>query len=286
MAKVGKKTGTRGQSGSRNGNTGPASGRKAPRRATAKSAKPTAVPAPAGEPEHVALAEVRALRDELRAARRELGEALAALHGDVRTLREEARALRGATGDATESAARPPQEHEEREQRPNRLGVTVVPEVVVADLDTDTPAAEAGLQRGDVVVEVNGRAIRTGSDLADLVDEMPKGGDVTFQIRRGSENLVRSLELPPRTEGESAPRFGVTLALAPVVVEVLDDSPAATAGLLPGDVIESANGQPVQTGDELHSVVHALPEGAELVLVVTRGDGSLEFVVRLDPLPE
>jgi S1-C subfamily serine protease len=54
------------------------------------------------------------------------------------------------------------------------------------------------------------------------------------------------------------------------------------AGLFRGDVIEDAHGHPVHSGDQLFSVVHALPEGADVMLVGMRNGPRHEPLVHLD----
>jgi hypothetical protein len=307
MAKAGKKeTGPR-QPASRGGAGGRAA--KAPAKGRASRApevvaavevvevRPAATPAAGtgasgGEvARHLrdALADVAALRDELRTARAEVATLVGALKAEaldgVRRLGAEVAALRsrvaetradgGPAGGAGGQAAAEP------EAKKNRFGATVAAGVVIADVAADSPADAAGLLRGDVIEEANGHAVHSGADLRDRADRVAAGEELTLQLRRGGELLVRTVKLGEPAAG-GGNRFGVTVAPGVVVAAVFAGSPAAAAGLARGDVIEEADGQVVHSGDEFLSVVHARPEGADVGLVVTRTGERRELVARLD----
>jgi S1-C subfamily serine protease len=76
-------------------------------------------------------------------------------------------------------------------------------------------------------------------------------------------------------------RLGVTVGPGVVVAEVLPDTPAAAAGLAPGDVIDDLNGTPVQSGEELRDAVHRLKDDA-VVLRVTRAGEVREVRAKLE----
>lgn len=63
--------------------------------------------------------------------------------------------------------------------------------LVVVDVDSDKPAADAGLQPGDVILKVNQRSVNTPGELASLVREMgAKRGAIMMQIKRGNSTLI------------------------------------------------------------------------------------------------
>ena len=71
-----------------------------------------------------------------------------------------------------------------------------------------------------------------------------------------------------------------------IIVAVQPESPAAAAGLRPGDVIESVGGAPVQTTDEVQSKVANSTVGQELAMTIRRGGQSQEIGVVPAPLPD
>ena len=66
-----------------------------------------------------------------------------------------------------------------------------------------------------------------------------------------------------------------------VVRDVAPDSPAAAAGIQPGDLIVSVDGQPVRGVTQLRARILAIQPGTEVVVEVVRGDETLAFDVVL-----
>ncbi|MBX9579686.1 MAG: PDZ domain-containing protein [Gemmataceae bacterium] len=163
----------------------------------------------------------------------------------------------------------------------NRLGLTVAPGVVIAEVEADSLAADLELVKGDVIEAVNGADVASGPGLRDAIAALSGGGDLSVRVRRGdhSKDIVTRLGEPK--DGEAGGRLGATVAAGVVVAEVMPGSPAAAAGVEPGDVVEEANGQEVASGDQLRAVVQALPPDGEAVLSVTRAGESREVVIQL-----
>ncbi|HEY7139435.1 MAG TPA: DegQ family serine endoprotease [Methylomirabilota bacterium] len=61
--------------------------------------------------------------------------------------------------------------------------------VVVRDVEADSPAADAGLREGDVIVEVNHHAVRSATDMHRQIDELAKGTPVLMLVHRGDSSL-------------------------------------------------------------------------------------------------
>jgi serine protease Do len=85
---------------------------------------------------------------------------------------------------------------------------------------------------------------------------------------------------------ELAESFGMPQPRGALVSQVLPDSPAATAGLQPGDVILSFNGREVPTSSSLPPLVGATPVGESAGLVVLRRGERVELTIKIDELPE
>ena len=82
-----------------------------------------------------------------------------------------------------------------------RIGISYTAdgnEAVLAEITEGSPAQEAGLQAGDVVLSINGTETKTGEDLKKYWDEYPMDGStLSMVIRRGSEE--KTIELVPKT---------------------------------------------------------------------------------------
>jgi len=184
-----------------------------------------------------------------------------------------------------ERPAEPPAATTAEPEGHNRLGVTVDPGVVVAEVDAGSPGALAGLVRGDVINTVNGTPIVTGMELRDLIHNHTDQTPVTLRVTHGEvarEIQVALAEANEEKSSEGRNRLGVTVDPAVVVAEVEPGTPAATAGLMRGDIINTLNDTTILTGAQLRQVVHSLGEFAEITLRFTRGGEGHEAKTRLD----
>ncbi len=148
-----------------------------------------------------------------------------------------------------------------------------------------SPAAAAGLRTGDVITVVNSKPIAYWEDLERAVADS-NGRPLTLRVRR--EGAEQALTMSPRRKAVTDPIFkearevwdiGAGPQLIPQISSVASDSPAARAGLQPGDVAVAVAGQPVYTPEDLVEAIRTRPgqpfdiaverEGKRLVLKVT-----------------
>lgn len=100
----------------------------------------------------------------------------------------------------------------------NKLGLGDTKGVLVAAVTPDGPAAKAGIEADDVILEVDGKAVAAPEDVKSVVADKKEGDKLTFKIRRGEETLDKTVEvavgpmgLPPGVffrEFRSEPRAG------------------------------------------------------------------------------
>jgi serine protease Do len=74
------------------------------------------------------------------------------------------------------------------------LGLAKAEGVVITSVQPGSPSDEAGLQRGDVISEVNRRPVRTLSDYEKAVSEAGKDKNLLFLVRRGEGSLFLALK--------------------------------------------------------------------------------------------
>ncbi|MBE0401544.1 DegQ family serine endoprotease [Halomonas sp. FME1] len=175
---------------------------------------------------------------------------------------------------------------------------------LIADLDPEGPAAQGGLQAGDVIIEVNGEEVERSSSLPRLIGRGEPGSEVALTLIRDGEEISQSVELGnwPDAEGQSDQassnnqvRLGVTVAEVgeeareqlniPGGVEVRQvepDSVAADAGIRPGDVLVSVDHRSVSSSDELMKIVEGLPSDRAIPIRLFREGRSLFVALRLE----
>jgi serine protease Do len=175
--------------------------------------------------------------------------------------------------------------------------------VLIGDVLSNGPAAQAGLQTGDVILSMNGEAVTDTHTFRLKVASLAPGTEVRLKVlRKGSEIEVpvKLGEMPADkseklgdSAGQSSAMEGVVLdELTPearhdlnlpdstkgvVIVQVDPGTPAADAGLQRGDVIQEVNKKPVTSVRQFEDAVRAAGQ-APILLLVNRA-GSTAFVV-------
>ena len=176
---------------------------------------------------------------------------------------------------------------------------------LVSEVTPGSPAAKAGLQRGDVIVTFDGKQVESAHDLATLVAATPVGKNVSVMILRdGNKQTVpltvgrmpsdevqegKAESLKQGTWGmqlqdvtpEVARHYGLKTDHGVLVADVHPGSRAAEAGLRPGDVLLEVNRQPVRSVADLQQVLAKAEEKTQFLLLVQREQG--DFFVALVP---
>jgi serine protease Do len=176
--------------------------------------------------------------------------------------------------------------------------------VIISDITPGSPAIAAGLQIGDVIVGVDGKAVDNLPRLSFHFYTRETGDKVRLDILRGKERLtfdVRVMEPPHDMDQIAAladPEKNLVQSIGIVGVEIDKKIAASTpelrdpfgiivaarsAGasievpLNTGDVIRTLNGEPMTTLDRLRTALKSLPPGSPVVLQIQR-DAKLLFI--------
>ena len=160
------------------------------------------------------------------------------------------------------------------------LGWPSVP-VTIKAVSPNSPAAEAGLQPNDVIVSVGHRPTRSLDQVQAYLNSNA-GQPIGLTIQRGGQTL--HISLTPRALDQTAQEqaAGVTLIdeLPIVITGVSSDSPAAQAGLQPGDAILALDGESIRTVQQMLDYVQS-HAGQSINLTVRRA--GQRFNVTLTP---
>jgi serine protease Do len=169
---------------------------------------------------------------------------------------------------------------------------------LVQFVEEGKPAEKAGIRHGDVIVEIDGKAIRNNRELIDYISYRPVGSDVRITlIRNGQRQTVTAKTAERPLEGGDEERdpaatvepvrdkLGLTVvnlnstmrtqynipeALRGVVVtDVKNVSPAGEANISEGDVISEVQGQRVNSVEEFRAAINKLRSGQRVRMYVS-----------------
>ncbi len=162
--------------------------------------------------------------------------------------------------------------------------------IVVDDVETDSPAAKAGLQPGDVVVKFCGEPVKDDESLREKVLARPPGEAVKVDVLRKDKPLALTATLAatsrPLKLGTERPIIGVSLGEpregegAPIA-RISTGSPAERAGLKVGEVIAKADGKPITGTGTLSDLLSEKKSGDKVALVVRRDGKEVEVQVEV-----
>ncbi|MGE5238486.1 MAG: DegQ family serine endoprotease [Chloroflexota bacterium] len=174
---------------------------------------------------------------------------------------------------------------------------------LVAEVIEGSPAQKAGIARGDVILEFDGKEVTESRDLPRIVASTPVGKSVTVKyLRDGKPDSLKvtvaqmqskeeiAAVSPHKPLGmtvqnitpETAQALGLRSSAGVVVAGVEPGSPAAEAGIQRGDVIVEANRKSVRDVDDLQREIAKAREDNKtggVLLFIQRGQSSLYAAV-------
>ena len=177
-------------------------------------------------------------------------------------------------------------------------------DAVITDVYASSPAAAVGLKPGDRVLAVNGRPVESYLQLLRRVAILAPGSETKLTIQRGKTTRDVTVKMGERPAPEAAPvagaggpteRWGLvlqdlsdsvarTLGLTPfcgvLVSGVVPSSPAQTAGIKTGDIINEVNRVKVQDLQSFRVAVESTEADQDLLVRFQRGDSNRYVAVR------
>ena len=176
---------------------------------------------------------------------------------------------------------------------------------LVAKVLDNSPAAAAGLEVGDVIVEFNGKPVMRSSGLPPLVGRAKVGKEAQVVVIRNKErrqigvniaqlpteitqaaytpedNVIEESALGMKVEALSADASKRLRIEAGVqVVQVDATGPASEAGIQKGDVITMIDNKPVESVSEFEAVANGLKSGKSVAMLVQRRAGPVFLAIR------
>ncbi len=172
------------------------------------------------------------------------------------------------------------------------LGVMLAnqPRPTVAEVVPGSPAEKAGLQVGDVITAVDANETKDVDTFAEAIRKRNAGDKVKLTLERGGRTIAVEVVLAKRFEEEAPPArlepkvapptrpyLGMTIeeGQGVVVVSVLEDAPAAKAGIRKGDQLRKIGGKPVADLEAVDRVLAGLMPGQRIEVEVERAGRML-----------
>ena len=183
--------------------------------------------------------------------------------------------------------------------------------LLISRVVAESPADKVGVVRGDIILSVDGQAINTVLELREYLADQDPETDVTLIVQHGDDQKTLTATLGERNgtpylgvvpcgghlrmgefPGERLERKffaqpGIMMMTGEVVViEVVEDSPAAEAGLQAGDVIVTVDRQALDEDHDLTTVITGFAPGDVVILEITRDDQPETLTVTLGEHPD
>lgn len=184
------------------------------------------------------------------------------------------------------------------------FGLSMPSGALVAGVESDGPAAKAGIERGDIITKFNGETVHDEHELPEMVAATPIGRQVPIEVIRNGKHVtlnaniavlkeqqVASAENPSEAGAswglqvrdltpELAQQLGLHSSKGVVVTGVKQDSPAADANLQQGDQILEINHKKIGSADEFATLARqAQKSKSQALLLVQRGNATLYTVI-------
>jgi len=190
------------------------------------------------------------------------------------------------------------------------FGLSKTAGALVSDVFKGSPAQKAGIKRGDIIIELNGREVRSVSMLRNQVAQSKVGSKVELKYVRDKEKKrvkVLIAELPgeftevsssaPEEDGNKGGLTGLSVTeLTPaiarqlgvnaneggvVVMKVDEGSPAREAGIKKGDIIQEVDRHKIRSYEDWKEVISGIGNSEMLVVFINRG--GRRFYVAVKP---
>jgi serine protease Do len=175
---------------------------------------------------------------------------------------------------------------------------------LVADVQANSPAARAGIQHGDVIVEFKGQKIKDVNELPLLVANTPPQTEVEVKLIRHAQEQAVQLkvdelkeeqqqaatggdisegkpglavqELPP----DLSRKLGLPNGQGVLVANVEEGTPAHEAGIQRGDVILEVNQQQVTNVQDYQAALGRKGDANTMLLLIRRGENTVYMALR------
>lgn len=189
------------------------------------------------------------------------------------------------------------------------LKLTDVKGSLVADVMPNSPAAKAGLMRGDVILSFNGKAVNENDELPLMVAETEIGKDVDVEVIRAGKKETVKIKIEELAEDvdnsedeklvspieesilgltvqdltpDLARGIGIEDTKGVIVTDVAADSPAMLAGLKPRDIILEIASTPIASVKDFKQATKGVAANKPLLILLRRGGNTIFLTLKVE----
>ncbi|MBX7067352.1 MAG: DegQ family serine endoprotease [Parachlamydiales bacterium] len=180
--------------------------------------------------------------------------------------------------------------------------------VLISDVVKGSPAANAGIQQGDIILQYNGKPVKNVTKFRNDIAMMNPGQSIQLKIMRNGKPMTLTVELGCQNDGEVisaeltqklgielenltpewASRLGYSSDVNGIVIsKVKQGSPAAMAGLRPsflitGVAVDWNNQKPVKNIGEFDAALQELGDKKYIILIVRHQNFQRYYTIKLN----
>jgi len=182
------------------------------------------------------------------------------------------------------------------------LGIPCCEGALVASVKKGNPADKAGIKRGDVIIEYNGKKVKSSRKLSEMVAATRPGKEVTIKvIRDGKEKIIKVKigkmpeEKLAKEEETTEEKLGIVVRnITPdleerlgesegvVIVKVKPGSPADDAGLQKWDVIKEINRKRIKDVEDYRKVMSKIKPGKSILFLISREGETFYVAIKIE----
>ena len=160
-------------------------------------------------------------------------------------------------------------------------GVIVANGVMIHSITESSPAEEAGIKPGDIILEACGESIHKWGDIQNIINSSEEGEEISLILQRDGNQ--EEISLKPEFDPELQRRTIGVLLCWNIVTQVDKGSPAYEAGIMHGDTILSINEQPVYNNESMSQGLSSIEDGKEMHLTLLRGHETISVSLTKEP---
>jgi regulator of sigma E protease len=153
---------------------------------------------------------------------------------------------------------------------------------VIGYVEPSSPASEAGFKKGDTILQIDSKDVRTWRDANIAFQSNP---DAILSVKAKRDGEIRTFQVKAASSPEGIVSVGIAEHLDAKVGSVMVGTPADRAGLKKGDQILSVNDTKISDWYQMASIIRG-KVNEEITLLIKRGDNQIETKISPEPLQE